>query len=116
MMVGKGFSGKRTDLNNKVISYPQRPGKRGFLRKLIFAVLVICMGVFFSLFWGQTRSYQEIKKEADTLEASLEELRTENEELKEEIRLLQDQEYIEIQARKHLGMVRPGEIIFFIED
>jgi cell division protein FtsB len=104
-------------LKNNVISYPQRAGKkRGPLRIIIFMMLVACMGVFIYLFWGQTCFYQDIKKEADAIEVCLEELRNENEDLKEEIRLLQDHEYIEIQARKHLGMVRPGEIIFFIGD
>lgn len=104
-------------MKNNVVNYPQRAGKkRGLLRIIIFIVLIICMGVFIYLFWGQTCLYRQIKKEADAIEVCLEGKRTENESLKEEIRLLQDQEYIEIQARKHLGMVRPGEIIFFIGD
>ncbi|NLJ56169.1 MAG: septum formation initiator family protein [Firmicutes bacterium] len=104
-------------MKNNVISYPQRASrKRGLLRIIIFMVLTVCIGGFIYLFWGQTCFYRQIKKEADAIEGCLEEARAENEGLKEEIRLLQDQEYIEIQARKHLGMVRPGEIIFFIGD
>lgn len=112
----KIFSERGLILKSKVIRYPQRPKRGGFVRKLILAVLAISLAVFFFLFWGQTRSYQQMKKEADTLEAGLEGLRAENEHLREEVRLLQDQEYIEIQARKQLGMVRPGEIIFYIGD
>lgn len=112
----KIFSERGLVLKSKVVRYPRRPKKGVFVRKIIFAVLAISLGVFFFLFWGQTRSYQQIKKEADILEASLEGLRAENEHLKEEVRLLQEQDYIEIQARKQLGMVRPGEIIFYIGD
>ena len=46
----------------------------------------------------------------------MESIQTENENLKEEVALLQDEDYIEIQARKHLGMAREGEILFRVVD
>ena len=61
-------------------------------------------------------TYREIKGEAEDLNMELEALRADNESLKQEIILLQDEEYIEMQARKHLGMVRPGEKIFSVGD
>ena len=68
------------------------------------------------MFWGQTRTYREIKGEAEAVLVELEAIQAQNESLKEEIILLQDNEYIEMQARKHLGMVRPGEKIFLVGD
>ena len=103
-------------MKSKVVPYP-RPLKKGiFVRKIISAVLAVSLAVFLSLFWGQTCSYRQIKKEADALENSLAGMQAENEYLKEEVELLQEQNYIEIQARKQLGMVRPGEIIFYLGD
>jgi len=103
-------------LKGKVIRYPGRPKKGILMRKIILIMLVLSLVVFSLLFWGQTRSYQQIKEEADILEAGLEGLRAENELLKKEAGLLKKKDYIEVLARKQLGMVRPGEIIFHIED
>lgn len=115
-MLEKIFPERGLVLNSKIIRYPGRPKKGGFVRNIVLVVLAVSLVVFLFLFWGQTRSYRQIKQEADTLEAGLEGLRAENECLKEEVKLLQEQNYIEIQARKQLGMVRPGEIIFYIGD
>ncbi|NMB35431.1 MAG: septum formation initiator family protein [Firmicutes bacterium] len=103
-------------MKGKVIRYPGRPKKGILMRKIILIMLVLSLVVFSLLFWGQTRSYQQIKEEADILEAGLEGLRAENELLKKEAGLLKKKDYIEVLARKQLGMVRPGEIIFHIED
>ena len=103
-------------MKGKVIRYPGRPKKGILIRKIILVMLAFSLVIFVLLFWGQTRSYQQIKKEADLLEAGLEGLHAENELLKKEAGLLKKQDYIEVLARKQLGMVRPGEIIFYVGD
>ncbi len=60
--------------------------------------------------------YKEAQVKLQELELILESIQTENENLKEEVALLQDEDYIEIQARKHLGMAREGEILFRVVD
>ncbi len=103
-------------MNNKIIKYSRQPEKGVFVGKVILVVLASSLMLFFFLFWGQARAYHQINKEAEMLEAKREGLRAENEHLKEKIRLLQEDEYIEIQARRQLGLVYPGEIIFYIGD
>lgn len=61
-------------------------------------------------------AYKEAQVKLQELELILESIQTENENLKEEVALLQDEDYIEIQARKHLGMAREGEILFRVVD
>ncbi|RJX28856.1 MAG: septum formation initiator family protein [Dethiobacter sp.] len=99
----------------KIVNYPER-SRKDLTRKFVIGFFIICIILSFYLFRGQTRSYLQVKKEIKELSSVVEAVRSENEHLKEEIILLRDKEYLEIQARKHLGMVRPGEIIFFVED
>lgn len=101
--------------NGRILVYPQSP-KKIFKKVFAFALIISCIGVTAALFWGQTRTCRGIKGEAEILGLELEALRTDNENLKQEIISLQDEEYIEMQARKHLGMVRPGEKIFSVGD
>ncbi|MDO9536063.1 MAG: septum formation initiator family protein [Bacillota bacterium] len=100
--------------NNKILIHPGRSGN-GFTKMLLLIVFAMCMITVLYLFWGQTRAYLVTRGEINELSFALETFQAENERLKEEIMLLlHDHDYIEIQARKHLGMVRPGEIIFFV--
>ncbi|NMB40634.1 MAG: septum formation initiator family protein [Firmicutes bacterium] len=97
----------------KIVKYPRR---KNLTRKLIIAVIIICILVSFCLLIRQTIRYLHVKADIQALESEIEMMKSENEHLEKEIILLQDKEYLEIKARKHLGMVRPGEIIFFVGD
>lgn len=97
----------------KIVRYPS-PFRKDLIRKLVKVFLAACIMVSLYLLLGQTMVYMQVKKEIRAFQSTLEELKAENERLKEEIVLLQDKEYLEMQARKHLGMVRPGEIIFYV--
>lgn len=51
------------------------------------------------------------------LSASIERLRAENAQLREEVRrLLEDPSTIESLAREELGLIRPGELLFIVKD
>ncbi len=99
----------------KVVSYPG-PSRRGFKRKALTLCIGLCILVAFVLFMGQVLSYWEAKSELRALERKQEVLEAENKNLREEMILLQDNEYIEIKAREKLGLIRPGEIIFYVVD
>jgi cell division protein FtsL len=69
-------------------------------------VVLVLAGLFGSAYWD---GYQ-LRREAARLVREREELRRQNAQLREEIRLLHTPEYIERLAREQLGLVRPGEI------
>jgi cell division protein FtsB len=59
------------------------------------------------------RARREARQEAARLEA----LREENVRLREEVRLLNDDPgRIEAEARRQLGLIRPGEVLFILRD
>ncbi len=59
------------------------------------------------------RARREARQEAARLEA----LREENARLREEVRLLNDDPgRIEAEARRQLGLIRPGEVLFILRD
>ena len=59
----------------------------------------------------------QARREYSALERSLERARTENAELREMARRLrEDPHAIEEQARRELGLIKPGEMLFIIKD
>ena len=57
------------------------------------------------------------RREARQEAARLEALRAENVRLREEVRLLnEDPGRIEAEARRQLGLIRPGEVLFILRD
>jgi cell division protein DivIC len=98
-------------------SFPRsRQGERYSMYRLItvsgFLVIVgllIIIGV-------QYLQYYRAEQELANLEKRVSEQETRQESLQEEIERLQSLDYIEILARDRLGLVKPGEIIFQLED
>jgi len=90
--------------------------KRLLMKRFVFIAILFCIVFAVYLCFGQTIAYKEAQVKLQELELILESIQTENENLKEEVALLQDEDYIEIQARKHLGMAREGEILFRVVD
>ncbi len=59
----------------------------------------------------------QARREYSALERSLDRARTENAELRETARRLrEDPKAIEEQARRELGLIKPGEMLFIIKD
>lgn len=59
----------------------------------------------------------QARREYSALERSLERSRTENAELREMARRLrEDPSAVEEQARKELGLIKPGEVLFIVKD
>lgn len=59
----------------------------------------------------------QARREYSALERSLERARTENAELREMARRLrEDPDAIEEQARRELGLIKPGEVLFIVKD
>jgi len=102
-------------MEGKIVRYPSRPRKKHG-RKFVLWIFLCCILTGVCLCLGQTHAIREARSELLDLENQRDALQEGNNLLREEERLLRDNEYLEIQARKKLGMVRPGEIIFFVGD
>lgn len=98
-----------------VVRYPQR-SRANPVRKLITFIVIICIGIALYFYAGQAYVYWQTKRELNKLIGHMEMLKAENAALQGEILLLHDLEYLELRARRELGLVRPGEIIFSVGD
>ena len=89
---------------------PPGPSRRAIPRWLaslaVLGIVVVVAMVFGSAYWD---TYQ-IKREAGRLARERDDLRRQNAQLREEIRLLNTPEYVERIAREQLGLVKPGEV------
>ena len=89
--------------------------KRRFLILIIISLLILGSLTFF----GEKGIFNllRLRKEVVRIKEKNLRLEEENQKLKEEVKRLQsDKRYIEEIARKELGMVKEGEIIYQFED
>jgi len=85
------------------------------IKDKLFLIFLIGSSIFL-FFWG-IKSYLKVnqaKNEVRKTEQKFEELKSENEELREEEKNIQDPFYIEKLAREKLGLAKKGEIIYKI--
>ncbi|HHX86905.1 MAG TPA: septum formation initiator family protein, partial [Firmicutes bacterium] len=83
--------------------------------------LVVTVGLILAAFMAviiivQAAQYFRLKQAVTSCQAQLEQYEARNERVKEEIERLYDTEYIELLARKYLGLVKPGETFFQLND
>lgn len=77
---------------------------------MVLGLLISLAAIFGVAYWD---GYL-LRREAAVLARERETLRRQNAQLREEIRLLQQPEYIERLAREQLGLVRPDEIAIIV--
>ncbi|MBW6462691.1 MAG: septum formation initiator family protein [Firmicutes bacterium] len=84
--------------------------------KLINTIgIIIIVGLFVIIGAQYLQSYSAAQ-ELELFETRIKEQEARQELLQDEIERLQHLDYIEILARDRLGLVKPGEIIFQLED
>jgi cell division protein FtsB len=86
-------------------------------KRLLFFVLLFSL-IFGSLtFFGEKGilHFLRLKKELTRIKEANVEMEKENQKLREEVRRLHEKSYIEEIARKELGMVKEGEIIYLFD-
>ncbi|MPY90784.1 MAG: hypothetical protein GEU99_23080 [Luteitalea sp.] len=96
------------------------PRHRGLVRRLIrglmiFATLVLVADAIF----GQKGVLERVRvrRQYEQLKASVDALKQQNRSLREEARRLrEDPSAIEAIARRELGLVKPGELLFIVKD
>ncbi|WP_026688683.1 FtsB family cell division protein [Alteribacter aurantiacus] len=92
----------------------KRRRRKGLVRRMsVFGVLMFAMFIFtvFTLF-SQHSTIQDQQQKQGELETNLANLEQEENELKEEIELLQDYDYIAELARRDYFLTKPGETLF----
>lgn len=89
--------------------------RRKILRKKRITVLCIIL-IFAALFTLCGREIFRLKAENYALKKQQEELKAERDRLQEELKKVDDKEYIKDQARRQLRLLNPGEIMFVFGD
>ena len=82
---------------------------------LLFAAVVAFLAI---IYLPSYTKYQELRREDEKIADNILALQTQNDELREEARLLQsDVKYLEKVLREELGLVKPGEVVYkFVKD
>jgi cell division protein FtsB len=99
---------------------PSKPTVAGRGRRLLRHVLVFITAVIIiDAIAGEKGllALLQARREYSALERSLERARTENADLRDMARRLrEDPSAIEEQARRELGLIKPGEVLFIVKD
>ena len=93
-----------------------RPAPRIKKKWPVLYLLGLLFLYFLILFTVQFFRYIQLNNEVRALSREMERIKAENALLTEEIERLHDPEYLEELARGDLGMVKPGEILFNIQE
>ena len=102
------------------LALPTTVSLAGRGRRLLRHVLVfITLAIVIDAIAGEKGllALLQARREYSALERSLERARTENAELRDMARRLrEDSTAIEEQARRELGLIKPGEVLFIVKD
>jgi cell division protein FtsB len=88
---------------------------KGFNRKIVITILLLISVMIFFAFFGNKGLLQvyRLKKELKEIERGNTELQRENKRLRAEIENLRtNKKYIEELARRELGLVKKGELVY----
>ncbi|MDR7422135.1 MAG: septum formation initiator family protein [Armatimonadota bacterium] len=96
------------------VALPPRPVRHPVPRWALLLALAVAVVVVLAGFSAAAWQGYLLRREAASLEREREALRRQNAALREEIRLLQQPEYVERLAREQLGLVRPDEIAIIL--
>ncbi len=97
-------------------SFPRRRGEGYSVYRLITTIgvfIIICLLVIIG---AQFLNYRKVQQELADFEKRVRDYELRQAAIEQEIERLQNLDYIEVLARERLGLVKPGEIIFQLED
>ena len=88
-----------------------------FSRFRLVPVLAALALIYFSvLFISQYSRLVQLRRSLHAIEMDIQSVTMQNEEMNKEIERLNSTSYIEQLARQELGMVRPGEMLFYFQE
>lgn len=98
-------------------SFPRRRRGDGYsLYRLISTISVFIIIGLLIMIGAQYLKYQKVQQELADFEKRVSDYELRQAAVEEEIERLHNLDYIEVLARERLGLVKPGEIIFQLED
>lgn len=102
---------------NRALNIPAYRRESSYsISRLVSAAGIIVICGLLVIIGAQYIRQLQVEKELGEYEARMEQYEQRLEAAEKEIDRLQDLNYIEIQARSRLGLVKPDEIIFQFED
>jgi cell division protein FtsB len=90
----------------------------GMKKRFFIAFVVVVLAISVFAVWGDKGiiDVYDLKEERDHIASEIAVLEEENKRLSTEVKLLEsDKRYIETVARRDLGMIGPGEVIYKID-
>jgi cell division protein FtsL len=109
---------KRQAVKSEKVTYLPVAGRTGSGRRPRLVLCLIMLAVVYSaaLFASQQLHLSRLHRELSRIEANIAAVQRQNEEMLREIGMLHTPAYLEKMVRQELGMVRPGEVLFFFRD
>lgn len=102
--------------SGRVAVLPQRKQATFSMYKLVVTGGFILIGMLLAVIGFQSIQRYQLRQQLLQHQGRIEEYEARNLSAGNEIERLQELSYIELLARKYLGLVKPGETIFLFED
>ncbi len=111
------FFGSKNDKKVQQANFPRPRRESNFsMYRLVSTAGIFMICCLLLVIGAQHLRQRQVEKEMAEYEARVEKLEQRKTAAEKEIERLQDLDYIEIQARNRLGLVKPDEMIFQLED
>lgn len=102
--------------NKKIVYFPKVKTAGNKKKKLPLLLLLFALLYFTALFACQYWRLFQLRRSLETVQAEIEKVKMQNEAMSREIERLHSPSYLEQLAREDLGMVRSGELLFFLQE
>ena len=114
-MVNNKLPGKWQEKNSAKVKKFEKGKQKSIYFKGAIAIFVVLMCYFSGLYINQYIERNKMETRLFKLKEEIQEVKSTNEELQNEVELLYSPEYIESLARKELGLIKPGEVMFEVD-
>ncbi|MBS3887538.1 MAG: septum formation initiator family protein [Firmicutes bacterium] len=107
---------KPVQQNRKLAYLPEARRRSPAGNKLVKGLIIVLILYFVFLFATQSIRLLQMRRTLSSIEAEIQAVRLQNEEMLREIEQLHSPAYLEKMAREELGMVRSGELLFLFRE
>ncbi len=107
---------RKATSSGRVTPLPRRRRRSLGMYKLVVASGVILLFLLTAVIGAQSIRQHRLRGQLDDYHARIEEYELRNETVRAEIERLDELSYIEMLARKYLGLVKPGDTVFQLKD